>query len=131
MSQPYVGEIRMFGGSFAILGWAFARGQLISISEQETLFNLIGTTYGGDGQTTFALPNLSSRVPVHFGNGMTLGDTGGGEYAGVTGMQSTVLFGGGGSSAAVIDTTQTVPTVPPFLAINFIVSLLGVFPSQT
>src|SRR6266850_2788687 len=69
MSQPFVGEIRMFGGNFAPAGWAFCSGQLIPISENDTLFNLIGTTYGGDGQETFALPNLQSRVPVHAGQG--------------------------------------------------------------
>jgi microcystin-dependent protein len=65
MSQPYVGEIRMFGGNFAPVGWAFCDGQPLPISENETLFNLIGTTYGGDGQETFRLPDLRSRVPVH------------------------------------------------------------------
>jgi len=69
MSSPYVGEIRMFGGSFAPAGWAFCSGQLMPISENETLFNLIGTTYGGDGQETFGLPNLQSRVPIHAGTG--------------------------------------------------------------
>lgn len=69
MSEPYVGEIRMFGGSFAPAGWAFCSGQLMPISENETLFQLIGTTYGGDGEETFALPNLQSRVPIHAGTG--------------------------------------------------------------
>jgi microcystin-dependent protein len=67
MAQPYVGEIRMFAGNFAPSGWMFCDGQLLPISENETLFNLIGTTYGGDGQETFALPNLQSRVPIHMG----------------------------------------------------------------
>ncbi len=69
MAQPYVGEIRMFAGNFAPAGWSFCDGQLQPISENETLFQLIGTTYGGDGQETFALPNLQSRIPIHFGNG--------------------------------------------------------------
>ncbi|UVO55772.1 phage tail protein [Sphingomonas sp. SUN039] len=67
MSQPYVGEIRLFGGNFAPAGWGFCDGSLQAISEQETLFQLIGTTYGGDGQNTFALPDLRGRVPVHQG----------------------------------------------------------------
>ena len=67
MAQPYVGEIRMFAGNFAPAGWLFCEGQLLPISENETLFNLIGTTYGGDGQQTFALPDLRGRVPVHQG----------------------------------------------------------------
>jgi microcystin-dependent protein len=69
MAQPYVGEIRMFAGNFPINGWLFCDGSLLPISENEVLFQLIGTTYGGDGQTTFALPNLQSRVPVHMGTG--------------------------------------------------------------
>src|SRR5579864_6024629 len=77
MSQPYVGEIRMFAGNFAPAGWMFCEGQLLPISEYETLFNLIGTTYGGDGQSTFALPDLRGRIPLHVGNGFTLAETGG------------------------------------------------------
>jgi microcystin-dependent protein len=69
MSQPYVGEIRMFGGSFAPAGWAFCDGSLLPISEFETLFNLIGTMYGGDGQENFGLPDLQGRMPLHFGQG--------------------------------------------------------------
>jgi microcystin-dependent protein len=69
MSQPFVGEIRMFGGSFAPAGWAFCNGALLPISENETLFNLIGTTYGGDGQETFGLPDLQGRMPIHVGQG--------------------------------------------------------------
>lgn len=67
MAQPYVGEIRIFAGNFAPAGWMFCAGQLLPISEYETLFNLIGTTYGGDGQETFALPDMRSRLPIHFG----------------------------------------------------------------
>jgi|SRR6188508_2881597 len=67
MSFPYIGEIRMFGGSFAPAGWAFCDGQLMPISENDALFNLIGTTFGGDGEETFGLPNLQSRYPVHQG----------------------------------------------------------------
>src|SRR5256886_16677730 len=77
MAQPYVGEIRMFAGNFAPAGWMFCEGQLLPISENETLFNLIGTTYGGDGQASFALPDLRGRIPLHFGNGFTLAETGG------------------------------------------------------
>ena len=79
MAQPYVGEIRMFGGNFAPAGWMFCEGQLLPISENETLFQLIGTTYGGDGESTFALPDLRGRLPIHQGNGFTLAETGGAE----------------------------------------------------
>src|SRR3954466_11281613 len=79
MAQPYVGEIRMFAGNFAPAGWMFCEGQLLPISENETLFNLIGTTYGGDGQSTFGLPDLRGRLPLHQGNGFILAETGGAE----------------------------------------------------
>ena len=79
MAQPYVGEIRMFAGNFAPAGWMFCEGQLLPISENETLFQLIGTTYGGDGQSTFALPDLRGRLPFHQGNGFILAETGGAE----------------------------------------------------
>ena len=69
MGEPYIGEIRMFGGNFPPAGWAFCDGQTLPISQNDTLFTLIGTTYGGDGQKTFNLPNLQSRVPVHMGQG--------------------------------------------------------------
>lgn len=87
MAQPYVGEIRMFAGNFAPAGWMFCEGQLIPISENETLFQLIGTTYGGDGQSTFALPDLRGRVPVHQGNGFVLAETGGAEEVTLTTQQ--------------------------------------------
>jgi microcystin-dependent protein len=81
MSQPYVGEIRLFGGNFAPAGWSFCNGAIVSIAENETLFNLIGTTYGGDGQNTFGLPDLRGRVPIHQGTGAgvtyTIGEPGG------------------------------------------------------
>lgn len=79
MAQPYIGEIRMFAGNFQPAGWMFCEGQLLPISEYETLFNLIGTTYGGDGQSTFALPDLRGRIPIHQGNGFVLAETGGAE----------------------------------------------------
>jgi microcystin-dependent protein len=83
MSTPYIGEIRMFGGNFAPIDWAFCNGQLIAISQNPTLFNLIGTIYGGDGAQTFALPNLQSRIPVHMGSGPGLATYVIGEQTGV------------------------------------------------
>src|SRR6187549_2483383 len=87
MAQPYVGEIRMFAGNFAPAGWMFCEGQLLPISENETLFQLIGTSYGGDGQSTFALPDLRGRVPIHQGNGFILAETGGVEEVTLTVQQ--------------------------------------------
>jgi microcystin-dependent protein len=77
MAQPYVGEIRMFAGNFNPAGWERCNGQLLPIAENETLFQLIGTTYGGDGEATFGLPNLQGRIPIHQGNGFTLAQNGG------------------------------------------------------
>ena len=85
--MPLVGEIRMWAGSFAPAGWMFCSGQLLPISENETLFTVIGTTYGGDGQETFALPNLQSRFPMHQGNTFIIGETGGTEQETLTAQQ--------------------------------------------
>src|SRR5215468_1260472 len=84
MAQPYVGEIRIFAGNFAPAGWMFCNGALLPISENPTLFNLIGTTYGGDGQETFAVPNMQGRVPIHQGSGYTIGQVGGVESVTLT-----------------------------------------------
>jgi microcystin-dependent protein len=169
MAQPYIGEIRMFAGNFAIAGWAFCDGSLLPISENETLFQLIGTTYGGDGQSTFALPNLQSRVPIHQGNGFILAETGGAEDITLTVNQipahSHALLGTvnsatqnqpanmllaqsptqnafpygtdnppGTLNAASISTvggSQPHSNIQPYLAINFIISLFGIFPSPS
>ena len=95
MSQPFVGEIRMFGGSFAPAGWAMCSGQLMPISQNETLFNLIGTTYGGDGQSTFALPDLQGRAPLHQGQG--------------PGISQTYILGENGGVESVTLSTQQTP----------------------
>lgn len=167
MSSPFIGEIRMFGGNFAPVGWAFCNGALMPISENDALFTLIGTTYGGDGQSTFALPDLQSRVPVHVGPGFVLGESGGTESVTLTTSQipghshvpqcnsgtGNLLNPSGGvwaqpttgtdySDAApslIMDPAAIGPSggsqphdnMIPFLAINFILSLFGVFPSQT
>jgi len=167
MAQPYVGEIRIFAGSFAPAGWMFCSGQLLPISEYETLFQLIGTTYGGDGQSTFALPDLQSRVPIHFGGGFSLAETGGVEQVTLTVAQipahnhAFVATQGPGdqtspagslvsnspsvqiyiqdapdstmNAAAVSPTGGNQPhtNLQPLLALNFIISLFGIFPSQT
>ena len=168
MSNPFVGEIRMFGGNFAPAGWMLCQGQLLPISENETLFNLIGTTYGGDGQSTFALPNLASRVPVHQGPSFILGQTGGVESVTLTTNQipshthQATGYPVAGNSASPTgtrwassadtainpyaappgDTTMNAGAIGtdggsqphdnmlPFLAINFSISLFGIFPSQ-
>jgi microcystin-dependent protein len=169
MAQPYVGEIRIFAGNFAPAGWMFCEGQLLPISENETLFNLIGTTYGGDGQSTFALPDLRGRLPIHFGNGFTLAETGGAEEITLTVPQipshthpfiaSTQTGTSANPGGNVLDQTsgtifmyidgqgpdgQMAPGMispvggsqphtnfQPYLCLDFIISLFGIFPSQT
>ena len=95
MATPYLGEIRMFAGSFAPSGWMFCSGQLMPISENDALFVLLGTTYGGDGQETFALPNLQSRVPIHKGTGPS---------------GNTYLLGENGGVESVTLSTQQIPS---------------------
>ncbi|MEK6289187.1 MAG: tail fiber protein [Acidobacteriota bacterium] len=167
MAQPYVGEIRMFAGNFAPAGWMFCEGQLLPISENETLFQLIGTTYGGDGQSTFALPDLRGRLPLHQGNGFILAETGGAEEVTLTVNQipshSHPLLGSAtnGAQAAPAgnllgNSTVITPYAPetalspmaasaispvggsqphtnfqPYLCVDFIISLFGIFPSPT
>lgn len=137
MSQPYVGEIRIFAGNFAPQGWAFCNGQLLSIADNSVLFTLIGTTYGGDGVNTFALPDLQGRVPIHQGQG--------------AGLQNYVLGGKFGSETSTpqmqapqgftvqrnlaVNITGTVSADSSGsklnrLGLSFILSLFGVFPSQ-
>ena len=87
MADPFIGEIKMFGGNFAPVGYAFCNGDLMAISQNETLFTLIGTTYGGDGQNNFGLPNLQGRIPVHQGSGFALGQSAGTENTTITTQQ--------------------------------------------
>lgn len=167
MAQPYVGEIRMFAGNFAPAGWMFCEGQLLPISEYETLFQLIGTTYGGDGQSTFALPDLRGRIPIHQGNGFILAETGGAEEITLTVGQipahshallaSTSVANASSPAGALLaqstaadlyieDTTsvnlnalsvtavggsQPHTNFQPYLCVDFIISLFGIFPSPT
>jgi microcystin-dependent protein len=157
----------MFAGNFAPAGWMFCEGQLLPISEFETLFNLIGTTYGGDGQSTFALPDLRGRIPLHFGNGFTLAETGGVEEVTLTvsqipahshpflattdiasqGSPSNTLVAQpsvtklyfaapGAATMAANSMTATGGSQPhnnfqPYLCVDFIISMFGIFPSQT
>jgi len=167
MAQPYVGEVRMFAGNFAPAGWMFCEGQLLPISEYETLFNLIGTTYGGDGQSTFALPDLRGRIPLHQGSGFVLAETGGVEEITLTVSQipthSHPLLGNPGNGSQTTPTNNFLATstlvqpyalenadapmaataitatggsqphtnFQPYLCVDFIISLFGIFPSQT
>jgi microcystin-dependent protein len=167
MGTPYVGEIRIFAGNFAPAGWAFCNGVLLPISENEVLFQLIGTTYGGDGQSTFSLPDLQGRVPVHQGNGHVMGERSGTETVTLTVNQipahthTVAARSGAGNQTSPAGNlwaaaatgaklySSLAPTVNmnpsdigssggsqphenrmPFLAVSFIISLFGIFPSQ-
>src|SRR4051794_11505884 len=125
MAQPYVGEIRMFAGNFAPAGWMFCEGQLLPISEYETLFNLIGTTYGGDGQSTFALPDLRGRIPLHFGNGFTLAETGGVETVTLTVSQIPA------HSHPFLATSNIAASNNPTSNLGAVNNVFGVFPYGT
>jgi microcystin-dependent protein len=172
MPEPYIGEIRMFAGTFNPVGWEFCNGQLMPISENEALFQLIGTTYGGDGESTFALPNLQSRVPVHAGqragslNTYVLGEMVGVEQVTLTVQQipahvhpmmgttnaattrdpvgalpgqavpqayTNRMTPAAASAQAIspVGGSQPHENMQPYLCINFIISLFGVFPTQT
>jgi microcystin-dependent protein len=171
MGQPYVGEIRMFAGNFAPNGWMFCEGQTLPISENDVLFQLIGTTYGGDGEETFNLPNLQGRVPIHQGTnqGTTfqVGEAAGVETVTLNTQQipqhNHVLLGSTGtastnspannvpatstgatvfpygtdqptttlhpSTIGVIGGSQPHDNFQPYLCVNFIISLFGIFPT--
>lgn len=123
--EPFIAEIKLFAGNYAPRGWALCDGQLLPISQNQALFALLGTTYGGDGKTTFALPDLRGRFPLHAGAGPgltphQLGDHGGSEH-GTFVKSEDQAFGSGGGSLDIL---------PPFLALNFIIALQGVWPSR-
>jgi microcystin-dependent protein len=156
----------MFAGNFAPAGWMFCEGQLLPISENETLFQLIGTTYGGDGESTFALPDLRGRLPIHQGNGFILAETGGAEEitltvsqipahshpmlasgdiptgsdptGNVTGQAAAKFYRAGSPGIALTPTavapvggSQPHTNFQPYLCVDFIISLFGIFPSPT
>jgi len=157
----------MFAGNFAPAGWMFCEGQLLPISENETLFQLLGTTYGGDGESTFALPDLRGRIPIHQGNGFILAETGGAEEITLTvqqiaahshpllatasiGTQPTAqanvlakttnvdLYSGDPPDVSLspvavgsVGGSQPHTNFQPYLCVDFIISLFGIFPSPT
>ena len=173
MGEPYIGEIRMFAGSFAPVGWALCQGQSMPISENDALFTLIGTTYGGDGQETFNLPNLSGRSPVHQGQGpgisqaYSIGESAGVESVTLTTQQipihthallastnnaldasptNNVLAAGistkmytedvanqtmNAQAITPVGGSQPHDNMQPYLVISFIISLFGIFPTQS
>ena len=111
--EAFLGTILMFGGNFEPRGWAFCEGQLVPISQNTALFSILGATYGGDGQRNFALPDMQGKMPMHPGNGRGLGEQGGEEFV-----------------AAGDPGTPGVMVLPPYLCVNFIICLQGMYPSR-
>lgn len=170
MSEPFVGEIRMFAGNFAPRGWAFCDGQLLAVSQNDALFSLLGTVYGGDGRTTFGLPDMRGRLPLHAGQGpglseRRLGSKGGSEqetltvnqlpshghpFQGTAGTATTRDTVGNSPAEAQADVyVQDLSPIPlssqaisqvggsrshsnlmPYLCVNFIIALFGIYPSR-
>lgn len=135
MSEPFIGEIRMFGGNFAPRGWALCNGQILPINQNQSLYSLLGTTYGGDGRINFALPDLRGRVPMHPGSGpgltsRVLGQKGGSEnnFHSFLPISGDVAAAGASNSAATGVSPEN--NVQPYTCINFIIALQGLFPSR-
>lgn len=176
MSEPFIGEIKLVGFSFAPNGWATCDGQLLAIAQNSALFSLVGTYYGGDGRTTFGLPDLRGRFPMHQGAGpglspRNMGQSGGAESVTLTtnqlpshshsghvvsgagegdranpsgaypavaeepllpyGGTGTVSMGAGSVQTDAVGAGQSVPTMPPFRVINFVIALVGIYPSRS
>jgi microcystin-dependent protein len=165
MGTPFIGEVKIISWNFPPKGWAFCNGQLLPINQNQALFSILGTTYGGDGRTTFGLPNLQGRMPVHTGNGIVLGERGG-ETAHTLNISELP-----GHTHVPVGSSTNPPTLPlatgnlwsadnakpfaasanvamnpacitptggsqphenmsPYLVLNFIIALQGIFPSQ-
>ena len=163
MSDPFLSEIKIISWNYAPKGWAFCNGQFLPINQNQALFSLLGTTYGGDGVTNFALPNLRGRAPIHFGNAHTLGEAAGAESVTITAQtmpqhlhlmgattdngdidiptganlasfnngyrQPTNLVAISPSSSTSVGGSQAHTNMQPYLTLNFIIALQGIFPS--
>ena len=165
MSTPFLGEIKIISWNFAPKGWALCNGQFLPINQNQALFSILGTTYGGNGQTTFALPDFRGRIPTHVGNGLLLGQAGGQEFHTLTASEMVAhnhIMNGTSTTGTVNQTTGNVlgvsqtpiyqtfanPTTlapetisnvggsqphenrQPFIVLNFIIALQGIFPSR-
>jgi microcystin-dependent protein len=168
MSDPFIGEIKMFAGNFAPRGYALCDGQLLAISQNDALFSLLGTTYGGDGRTTFALPDMRGRLPIHADSSFTLGQKSGSETVSMTvsqmpqhehGIAATTDFASDNDPSGGLPATaagenlynatadadsamragtisdrgsnQPMTNLMPYQCVNFIIALVGIYPSRT
>jgi microcystin-dependent protein len=134
MGTPYLSEIRIVSWNFAQKGWVFTSGQIMPINQNQALFSLLGTTYGGNGTQTFGLPNLQSRIPMHAGQGGALSARALGAFGGIEGitLQTTQIPGSPVSPVnANVGHLTRLSTVSPFLVLNFTIALQGIFPSQS
>lgn len=163
MSEPFLGEIKIISWNFPPKGWAFCNGTLLPINQNQALFSVLGTTYGGDGRQTFGLPNLQARVPMHVGNGIVLGELGGetthtlniselpahthvpvgsstngtlpGAAGNLWGASNSNPYTGSPSTAmnpagvTAVGGNQPHENMSPYLVLNFIIALQGIFPS--
>jgi len=163
MSEPFLGEIKVISWNFPPKGWAFCNGQLLPINQNQALFSILGTTYGGDGRVNFGLPNLQGRTPVHVGNGIVLGEMGGelthtlniselpahnhvpvgspnaasapAPTGNLWATKANIYAGSPGSamnpaSIGVVGGNQPHENMSPYLVLNFVIALQGIFPSQ-
>ena len=128
MAEPFLSEIRIFSFNFPPKGWAFCNGQFMPINQNQALFSLLGTTYGGNGQTTFALPDLRDSAPIHMGNGHTLGEKAGTPTVTITQqtMPQHIHF----VQASNVGGSQAHTNQQPLLGLNFCIALQGIFPSR-
>jgi microcystin-dependent protein len=164
MSEPFLGEIKVISWNFPPKGWAFCNGQLLPINQNQALFSLLGVTFGGDGRQTFALPNLQGRVPIHAGNGFSLGEVGGeathtlsvselpththlvttganpadqlspaGNYVASSARAGFAPHANGLLAPGLVSTvggSQPHENESPYLVLNFVIALQGIFPSR-
>lgn len=128
--EGMIGEIRLFAGNFAPRGWAMCDGQLLPVSQNQALFSILGTTFGGDGRTTFALPDLRGRVAVHPGTGTALQKVQLGSSFGQSQIKGQTVRAGEGSSRAICLPGASVNLNPPSLGVNYIICLQGIYPSR-